>query len=146
MFVGACAGSTGGGTKVSRIVLLFKYGLNEIKSIVNPKTVNIVHLGKDAVSKPVLQRITVYFSIYIFTLVASILLISLDNKDLVTSFTSVAATLNNIGPGLNEVGPTGNYALFSPFSKIVLIFDMIVGRLELFPMFVLIFHRLWKKT
>ena len=144
MFCGAMAGSTGGGMKVSRLILLFKSSVREILSIVHPRGVNIVKLDKKRVSDDVLRGTVSYFVLLILIYVFSVLVICFDEFDIDTSLTAVAATMNNIGPGLGLVGPRGNYALFSPLSKIVLIFDMLAGRLELFPMLVLLSPQTWK--
>ena len=144
MFCGAMAGSTGGGMKVSRLILLFKSSVREILSIVHPRGVNIVKLDKKRVGDDVLRGTVSYFVLLILIYVFSVLVICFDEFDIDTSLTAVAATMNNIGPGLGLVGPRGNYAMFSPLSKIVLIFDMLAGRLELFPMLVLLSPQTWK--
>jgi len=145
MFVGASAGSTGGGIKVSRFIILFKTIIKELKVIINPKTVKIIKFDGEPVQHEVVRSVNVYMMLYILVFATSVFLISFDNFDLTTNFTAVAATLNNIGPGLSLVGPTGSFAGFSIFSKIVMIIDMIAGRLELFPMFVLFLPTTWKK-
>ena len=144
MFCGAMAGSTGGGMKVSRLILLIKSSAREILSIVHPRGVNLVKLDKKKVGDDVLKGTFSYFILLILIYVFSVLLVSFDEFDIDTSLTAVAATINNIGPGLGLVGPRGNYAMFSPLSKIVLIFDMLAGRLELFPMLVLLSPQTWK--
>lgn len=137
MFVGACAGSTGGGIKVSRICIMVKTVKKELAFIVHPRNVRKTCFEGKPVEHEVLRSINVFLITYLAIFVSSILIISLDNLDGITNFTAVASTLNNIGPGLNLVGPTQNFALFSNFSKLVLIFDMLAGRLEIFPMLVL---------
>jgi len=144
MFIGASAGSTGGGMKVSRLILLIKSSLREITAIVHPRGVHMVKLDKKRVSDDVIKGTTAYFTLLILIYALSVLLISFDAFDMTTSMTAVAATLNNIGPGLAKVGPNGNYASFSALSKLVLIFDMLAGRLELFPMLVLFSPKTWK--
>lgn len=144
MFIGASAGSTGGGIKVSRIILLVKSSIREIGGIVHPRGVNLVRLDGKRVDKKVIKSTTAYFVVAMLIFVASVFVISFDEFDMTTSLTAVAATLNNIGPGLEIVGPTGNYSMFSPLSKVVLIFDMLAGRLELFPMLVLFSPQIWK--
>ena len=145
MFIGASAGSTGGGMKVSRLILLIKSSLREITAIVHPRGVHLVKLDKKRVSDDVIKGTTSYFTLLILIYALSVLLVSFDNFDMTTSMTSVAATLNNIGPGLAAgIGPKGNYASFSVLSKLVLIFDMLAGRLELFPMLVLFSPKTWK--
>lgn len=144
MFVGACAGSTGGGFKVSRLLIILKAAKSEILSISHPRSVQKVHVNGRKISNDLVRKVFCYFGTYVVIACASILLISLDNKDMTTNVTAVVATFNNIGPGLNTVGPTGNFADFSVFSKIVLMFDMLVGRLELFPMLILFTSGTWK--
>lgn len=146
MFVGACAGSTGGGMKVSRIVTLIKSVKKEIVIYMHPGSVKKIKSEGKAVEHGVQRAINVFFVVYILIFVGSVLLVSIENKDLETTFTSVAATLNNIGPGLSEVGPTGNFSSFSVLSKYVLMFDMLAGRLELYPMLVILSYSMWKTT
>lgn len=145
MFIGACAGSTGGGIKVSRIILLFKSILKELDFIVHPHNVRKVKLDGRLVEHTVMRAVNVFMILYLFIFAGSVLLISLDNFDFTTNFTAVAATINNIGPGLSLVGPTGNFGMFSDFSKLVLTFDMLVGRLELFPILILFSKNTWSR-
>ena len=146
MFCGACAGSTGGGIKVSRFVIAGKASGTYIGSFLHPRAVRKIRFeGKD-VERDTLYAILVYFVTVIFIFAGSLLLLSLDNQDLVTTFTAVTATFNNIGPGLNAVGPTCNFSHFSVFSKLVLILDMLAGRLEIFPLLLLFYPPLWKET
>ena len=145
MFIGACAGSTGGGLKVSRILIAVKSIFKELSLMIHPKQVKKVVIDKRPVEHEVVRATSVYIVCFVFVFAVSLLLVSIENHDLVTSFTAVAATINNIGPGLELVGPTGNFAFFTPFTKIVLVFDMLIGRLELFPMLVLFFPGAWKK-
>ena len=146
MFVGACAGSTGGGIKVSRIIVFFKSAFREIGSYIHPRSVNRIKVEGRPVEHEAVRSINVYLTTYMVIFCLSILLISIEGKDVVTSFTSVAATINNIGPGLAVVGPTGNFSSFSIFGKWVLIFDMLAGRLELFPMLILFHPTIWKQA
>lgn len=145
MFVGACAGSTGGGIKVSRFVVLAKTVRKELMIALHPKYITKVKMDGKVVEHEVVRSINVFIVAYVFLFAASVLLISVDGFDLTTNFTSVAATINNIGPGLNRVGPTCNYSMFSNFSKLILIFDMLAGRLEIFPLLVLFYRETWKK-
>lgn len=145
MFVGACAGSTGGGIKVSRIAIAVKTVKKEMASLLHPRSVKILKYEGKPIEHTVLRSINTYLITYMLIFAVSILLISLDQFDPTTNFTAVAATLNNIGPGLAEVGPTRNFGLFSPFAKYVLMFDMLAGRLELFPMLLLFAPRTWMK-
>ena len=146
MFIGACAGSTGGGIKVSRIQLIFKGIGREVRTLIHPRQVKKITIDSRPVEHEVLRSVNAYIACYIMVFAASMLAISFDEHDLITDFTAVVATLNNIGPGLAEVGPTCNFAHFSVFSKLVLIFDMLAGRLELFPMLILFYPPAWKKS
>lgn len=145
MFIGACAGSTGGGIKVSRILILLKGAWKEICRVCHPRSVRKVKMEGHSLENAVVHSVNAFIVIYLLIFVCSLLIITLDEKDLVTNFTAVAATLNNIGPGLNVVGPAGNFSSFSAVSKIVLMFDMLAGRLELLPMLVLFVPATWKK-
>ena len=138
MFIGACAGSTGGGIKVSRFQIMFKTIKREIESYIHPKTVKKIHIDGKTIDSDVERSVALYFFIYLIIFVISMFIISFEGHDLVTGFTAITATLNNIGPGLNMVGPTQNYSFFSYLSKWVLIFDMLAGRLELIPIVVLL--------
>lgn len=138
MCIGACAGSTGGGIKVSRVLLILKNAKKEIKRLLHPRSVNIVKFNGKRVSDEVMQGTNAYISLYVIILAVSMLVVSFDNVDLVSNFTGVIATLNNIGPGLGVVGPMGNFADYRWFSKCVFIIDMLFGRLEIFPLLVLI--------
>ncbi|MBE6680050.1 MAG: TrkH family potassium uptake protein [Ruminococcaceae bacterium] len=143
MFIGASAGSTGGGIKVSRIILLAKRARQEIRHYFHPKRVTKIHLDGKVVESEVIKTTSAYLITYVLLFAASVLLISLNTADTTTAFTAVAATINNIGPGLAQVGPTDNFGFFNAFSKSVLIFDMLVGRLELFPMLILFNPNVW---
>lgn len=145
MFVGACAGSTGGGIKVSRFLIMFKTVVKELRSYIHPKSIQKINMDDKPVPHEVVRSVNVYGITFITIFAASIFLLSLDGKDLITNFTAVATTLNNIGPGLNLVGPTRNFDLFSPFAKFVLMFDMLAGRLELFPLLILFHPTIWKE-
>lgn len=144
MFVGACAGSTGGGIKVSRIVIAWKSLKNEIASFIHPKSVRIVRLEGKKIGNEVIKSVSMYLVLYVIIFVASIILVSFENQSFETNFTAVAATLNNIGPGLDAVGPMENFGGFNPFSKCVFMFDMLAGRLELIPMVILFCPWSWK--
>jgi len=143
MFIGACAGSTGGGIKVSRIVILAKSVLNEIAAILHPRTVKKVRLEGKSLDPATLRSVMVYLATYMLLFVGSLLLVSLDAFDGVSHFTAVAATINNIGPAMGAAGPMSNYAAFSDLSKFVFCFDMLVGRLELFPVLILLAPQTW---
>ncbi len=147
MFIGACAGSTAGGLKVSRVVILFRMGLLEIKRMIHPRSVGSVKFeGKD-VDEHTRSSITTYFSVYMMCLFIIFLLLSLEGEpfDLETNFSAVAACFNNIGPGFSIVGPMGSYALYSDFSKLLLSFAMLLGRLEIFPLLIALIPSTWKK-
>ena len=145
MFIGACAGSTGGGIKVSRIIIIVKGVFREFRYAINPRQVKKISIDSKPIDDEVVRSVNSFIVCYIVLFVASILLISFEGYDPVTTFTSVTATINNIGPGLAKVGPMGNYAFFSPFAKLVLTFDMLAGRLELLPMLLLFHPATWKK-
>jgi len=145
MCIGACAGSTGGGFKVSRLIILAKSARAELRRLMHPHTVKVLTMDGKRIGQDTVQATANYLIVYVMVTVISILLISLDNFDTTTTITSVVATFNNIGPGLGLVGPTGNYAAFSPMSKIVFCFTMLLGRLELYPMLALMLPSAWKK-
>lgn len=145
MFVGACAGSTGGGIKVSRFVILLKTVNKELHLFLHPKGVRKISMDGKIVEHEVVRSINVFMTAYVLVFAFSILLVGFDNHDLITNFTAVAATLNNIGPGLELVGPSQNFGLFSDPAKCVLIFDMLAGRLELFPLLLLFVKDTWKR-
>lgn len=145
MFVGACAGSTGGGMKVSRVIIWFKTFFKELKVMIHPRNVYKVSVDGRKVEHEVVRSVNVFLVAYIIVYTVSVLIISFDGFDFLTNFSSVAATINNVGPGFNAVGPVENFSLFSRTSKLVLIFDMIAGRLELFPLLLLLSPSTWKK-
>ena len=145
-FIGASAGSTGGGFKISRIILLFKEVRKEFSLLVHPRNVKLVKMDGKAVNDDIMRTTSMYLVLYIGVFAISFLLVSIDNMDFTTSFTAVAANLNNTGPGLGAVGPVGNYADFSILSKIVFIFDMLAGRLEIYPLLLLFAPSAWKKS
>ncbi|MBP0982421.1 MAG: TrkH family potassium uptake protein [Oscillospiraceae bacterium] len=145
MFIGACAGSTGGGIKVSRLIILFKGMAKELQTMVHPRQVKKIKMDSHTIDHEIVRSVNVYMVAYLMIFAVSLVMISFDNHDLITNFTAVAATINNIGPGLELVGPTANFSFFSAPTKIVLIFDMLAGRLELFPMLLLFTPATWKK-
>ena len=144
-FIGACAGSTAGGLKISRIVIFFKAAKQDLNKMLHTHAVTTVRFEGKPLDEKVLRGVHNYFNIYMLLLAVSILLISLDGFDLVTTFTSVLTCINNVGPGLEVVGPMGNFAGFSAPAKLLLSFDMLAGRLELYPMLALFSPRLWQK-
>lgn len=145
MFTGACAGSTGGGMKVSRFIIYVKTVGKEIRHLVHPRSIKVLKMDGKPIEHDTIRIVNVYLCSYILVFAASLLIILFDNFDFTTSFTAVAATLNNIGPGLEMVGPAGNFAEFSLLSKFVLIFDMLAGRLEIFPMILLFLPATWRR-
>ena len=145
MFVGASAGSTGGGIKVSRFIILLKSSAKELLQYLHPRQVRKIQMDGKTVEHEVVRNVNVYMMIYVLIFSFSVLFLAIDGHDLITNFTAVAATFNNIGPGLELVGPSTNFSLFSYPAKIVLIFDMLAGRLEIFPLLLLFFKETWKK-
>lgn len=146
MVVGACASSTGGGLKVIRVVILARAARHSIRKAASPRSVFSVKADGKKIEQNMLYGVISYFVLYIIFAGVSILLVSLDNKDFATTVTSVIATMNNIGPGLGEVGPTGNFADFSVLSKLVMSVGMLAGRLEFYPILLLFSPYMWKKT
>ena len=145
MFVGACAGSTGGGIKVSRLMILCKSARKELQLYLHPNAVKKIKMDDKPIPHEVVRATNMFLFVYILIFSISLLIVSLDNFDLVSNFTAIAATLNNIGPGLGAVGPTGNFGSYSYVSKIVMIFDMLAGRLEVFPLLLLFKRDTWRK-
>lgn len=144
MVIGACAGSTGGGVKVIRFQLLFKGMVNEIRRTIHPKSVSTVKLDGHTVSDNTISGVYAFFFAYMFILMISVAILSLDGFSLETNLTSVITTLSNIGPGLDMVGPRGNFSAFSDLSKLVLSLDMLIGRLEIFPILMLVSPNAWR--
>ncbi len=144
MFVGSCAGSTAGGLKVSRVMIMVKNIFQEVKQMIHPKSVLAIKQDGEIVDQIVVKRVNSYFATYSILFALSLLLLSFDRFDGVTNFTAVAACINNVGPGLELVGPIGNYGAFSGLSKVVFIFDMLLGRLEIFPILILFHPGTWK--
>ncbi len=145
MFIGASAGSTGGGIKVSRIVILAKSVKKELKQYLHPHSISKIKMDGKPVEHEVVRSINVFLIAYLLIYAVSMLIVSLDNFDFNTTFTSVAATINNIGPGLDLVGPAANFGILSVPSKLVLVFDMLAGRLEIFPLLLLFVPDTWRK-
>ena len=145
MFVGASAGSTGGGLKFQRLLLLLKNLRRHVHQTLYPNKVQIVRMNGQRVNEKVLNDTNLYLIGYALIVVFSFILISIDNFSITTNFSAVVACFNNIGPGFDVVGPIGNFAGYSAFSKLVLIFDMLAGRLEILPMLGLISFSTWKR-
>ena len=146
MFTGACAGSTSGGIKVSRILILLKAVKKELGSLIHPRSVKVLKLEGKPIEHNVLRSINTFFGAYIVIFIISVLIVSLDNFDFTTNFTAVAAAFNNIGPGLAGAGPARNFSHFSSLSKYVMMFDMLAGRLEIFPMLLIFAPSTWKNS
>lgn len=145
MFIGSCAGSTAGGFKISRVIMLFKMIKREIKSLIHPRAVGVVRFEGKKVDDPVLKSLSAYFAIYVACFIGIFLLISFDGYDILTNFSASAACFNNIGPGLGAVGPAANYAGYSVFSKFVLSVAMLLGRLEIYPILFFMSRAAWSK-
>mgnify|MGYP000686516709 CR=1 FL=1 len=146
MFIGGCAGSTGGGLKVTRVVTLAKAAYGDMRKMLHPNAVIRVRMEGRALSEKQVRGVQAYFSVYMLLFAVSWLLLSLNGFDLLSTFTALSACINNIGPGLGMVGPTGNFSAFAPWAKLLLSFDMLAGRLEIFPMLLLFAPSLWKKN
>ncbi|WP_295764411.1 TrkH family potassium uptake protein [uncultured Oscillibacter sp.] len=145
MFIGACAGSTGGGIKVARIVILAKTSWGDMRKMLHPNAVTTTRFEGKALTDKHIRSVHLFITVYLLVFTASFLLLSLEQFDLITTFTALTACINNIGPGLGAVGPTGNFSQFSWASKLLLSFDMLVGRLEIFPMLLLFAPSIWKR-
>ena len=144
MFIGACAGSTGGGLKVARVVILAKTSAHDIGRMVHPNAISNIHFEGKPQSEKDIRSVLVFLAVYMLVFAFSVLLLCLEKFDLITTFTAVAACINNIGPGLEVVGPMGSFADFSWFGKLLLSFDMLVGRLEIFPMLLVFSPAVWR--
>lgn len=146
MFIGGCAGATAGGIKVSRLLILVRSVKKEIQHLTHPRSVRKIKLNGASVSDETVRGVESFIIAYLIVFILSLIIVFADNFDFTTSFTSVLSMLGNVGPGLAKVGPTGNFGIFSPLSKLILTFDMIAGRLEILPMLVLIFTGTWRKS
>ena len=144
MFVGGCAGSTGGGLKVTRVVTLVKAAFMDMRKMIHPNAVVNVRMEGRAMPEKQVRGVQAYFSVYMLLYAVSWLLLSLNGFDLLSTFTALSACINNIGPGLGMVGPTGNFSAFAPWAKLLLSFDMLAGRLEIFPMLLLFVPSTWR--
>ena len=145
MFCGACAGSTGGGIKTSRVIILFKNVACEIRQMIHPRTVTRVQLDGKRVDTAGLKAVSTFFTSFMLLLIIGSFLVSLDGYDMATNFSAVLSSLSNIGPGMSLIGPTGNYNIFSYGSKLVLTLTMLIGRLEIFPILILFSPSTWKR-
>lgn len=144
MLVGGCAGSTAGGLKMSRVMIIIKSAFIDIHRMVHPRNINIVRINKTAVNRDTIEASKTYFMLYMLAIVLGALLISFDGFGVETSFTASLSCLSNVGPGMAKVGPSGNYAIFSSFSKIVLSIEMLMGRLEIYPVVILLYPQFWR--
>ena len=146
LFLGACGGSTAGGIKISRFILLVKMVGREIRHIVHPRSVNLIKLDGYKIEEDVIRSVTGFIILYILILLGSFMIISLNDFDFITNITAVTTCISNVGPGLNLAGPVENLAFFSSFSKLVLCLDMLLGRLEIFPIIMLFAPSIWRKS
>jgi trk system potassium uptake protein TrkH len=145
MCIGACAGSTGGGFKLTRVILLVKYAKKTLRSLTHPRSVKTITFEGQRVPDEAIRGTIGFFIIYVIIFAVTLLIVSADKNDLVTDFSSIVATLNNIGPGLGKIGPTGNFSSYNALSKIVFIINMLLGRLEIFPLICLVTPSIHKK-
>ena len=145
MVIGACAGSTGGGMKVSRVVLLFKMAGRELKHVLHPRSVNTVKFEGKRIDGTTLKGVSSYLALYVICVILIVLVLSAENYDITTNLSATLSCFNNIGPGLSLVGPSGSFGIFNGFSKLVLSFAMLLGRLEIIPMLVLFSPSTWLK-
>ena len=145
MFIGGCAGSTGGGLKLSRVILLIKTALADLVGMLHPREVRRVQMDGKRVDEGTTKAVYGFAALYVLVILAAGLIVSLDGYDFTTNFTAALSCMSNIGPGLSLIGPTGNFTIFSPFSKVVLTVVMLLGRLEIYPLFMLASPLLWKK-
>ena len=145
MFIGACAGSTGGGIKVARVVILAKASWGDMRRMLHPNAITITRFEGKTLTDRQVRSVHLFLTVYLLVFTGSFLLLSLEQFDLITTFTALVACINNIGPGLEMVGPMGNFSQFSWASKLLLSFDMLVGRLEIFPMLLLFAPSIWKR-
>ncbi len=145
MFLGGCAGSTCGGIKITRIIILVKGLIKELEVMIHPRQLKKITVDSKPIEHEVVRSVNSYMVCYVLIFTASAAVLAIDEHDLITNFTAVSAAINNVGPGLELVGPTQNFSFFSPLSKAVLIFDMLAGRLELFPMLLLLSRATWRK-
>ena len=145
MFVGACAGSTGGGIKVSRLLIIVKSIRREVRKMLHPNAVTIIKVNGKKIGQDTMKNVNLYLTCYIIIMIVSILLVSIDNFDFATTFSGVLTTMSNVGPGISKVRPVMNFHPFSAVSKLVFCFDMLIGRLEIFPYLLLLSPELWRR-
>ena len=145
VFTGACAGSTAGGFKLSRINILFRSTIKKIKNMVSPRKVEVLMIDGNKADEEMVDSVQTYLAVYVMILLVVAFIISIDGFDFATNFTASLVCLSNVGPGLGKVGPYGGFGEYSNFSKFILSIEMITGRLELFPMLILFSPKTWKK-
>ena len=146
MGVGACAGSTGGGLKLSRVMMLLKASFSDMRRVIWPRRVSRLQMEGQRVEQTVIRAVFSYSTLYMLLVLAGTLLISFDGFDTATNFTAALTCLSNMGPGLGLIGPAGNFSIFSDLSKLLMSFLMLAGRLELYPILVLFFPSVWKRS
>ena len=146
IMIGGCAGSTAGGIKISRVAIILKSILREVKQIIHPRSVNVIRMDGEAIDEKTLTSVTRFFAAYIVITIFAIVLVSLDNHDFSTTFSAVVTCMSNSAPGFGLIGPTGSFAVFSDFNKVVLMLCMLIGRLEIFPILIFLTPSTWKKA
>ena len=145
MFIGGCAGSTGGGLKLSRVMLLVKTAAADVARMVRPRRVTRVQMDRRRVARETTDAVYTFFALYMLLLLGCTFVVSFDGYDFATNFTAALSCMSNIGPGLSLIGPTGNFAIFSPLSKAVMTLTMLCGRLEIYAILILFIPSTWKK-
>ena len=145
MFLGPCAGNTGGGIKISRVIIIWKSARRELRNVAHPRTISKVKMDGHSISDEMVRSVQVYLCMYVIIFFVSLLIVSASGFSFETNFTAVTATFNNIGPGLDAVGPTMNYFAYNAVSKVVLIIDMLAGRLEILPILLMLLPSTWKR-
>ena len=145
MFIGGCAGSTGGGAKVVRILLMFKSAKSSIYRVLHPNSVKLLHMDGEVIDDDTVSSVNAYMMLYFIIIAVTTLLVSIDGQSMETTFSAVVACVNNIGPGFDAVGPAASFGALSGFSKLVLTVAMLIGRLEIYPILILMAPGIWKK-
>ena len=145
MFVGACAGSTGGGIKIVRIVIGTKLARRGVQRAIHPQQVKCIHIDGEPLDEDTCSSVSAFLLVYALLFVLLLVLLALEGLDFITTFSAAASCFNNVGPGMELVGPMSNYTCFSPFGKVLLAFSMLFGRLELYPMLLLFIPAAWRK-
>ncbi len=145
MIIGACAGSTCGSMKISRVIILVKVAYANLRRLVSPRSVKSIKMDGKRIESETIADVNAFVTLYIFIMIISVILVSLDGQNITTTGSAVVSTLNNIGIGFDGVGASGNFSIFSSFSKLVMCFDMLAGRLEIFPLIILLMPRTWRR-